>query len=409
MGAGDVAVDRAPGRSVVARGVDRLVGHRVDRVRPDQLVDVERVRVRRVLRRRRGPERPLHARALRGERLPARSREDPLERLVGDARVGDRRLALQVAAPGLLERGVDLAVDARDEEARDRREAVDRLALGDAPLEPGDVRLGDLLVALDREQQRHVDRDADRGELAERLDARSRARHLDQQVRAIDLGHEVLGGRHRALDLVGELGRQLERDVPVAAAGAIPRVAQQVCAVADVLDREAEEDTARVEPLGGRRAKRLVVEVGVADRLLEDRGVRRDARDAVVDDQALELPGVEQLPRDVVEPDRLAEGLDLVQMVRHVSLLVELRKRPRASTLSRRRRWRSAPESSGARKRWTDSRASPGPDTRSPRQITFASSCSRLWRALNERMAQVSASSSRAAAATASEVMPRCS
>ena len=85
VGAGDVAVDRARGRAVVARGVDRRVGHRVDRVRPDQLVDVERVGVGRVLGRRRRPERPLHVRALGGERLPARAREDPLERLVGDA------------------------------------------------------------------------------------------------------------------------------------------------------------------------------------------------------------------------------------------------------------------------------------------------------------------------------------
>ena len=63
--------------------------------------------------------------------------------------------------------------------------------------------------------------------------------------------------------------------------------------------------------------ERAVVELGVADGLLEDGGVGGDAADAVFGDQLRELAGVEQFPADVVEPDRLAQRADGEQRVAH--------------------------------------------------------------------------------------------
>ena len=255
-------VDRARRVSAGARGVDRRLGHRVDRVRADQRVHVERVGIRRVLRRRRGPERALDVGALGGERLPARAGEDALERAVGELRVGDRGDPLQLGVAELLEALVDLAVDARDEEARDRGDAVDRLAGRRALLEALDVRVRDLLVALDREQERHVDGDPRGRELAERLDALGRRGHLDQHVRAVDLLEDALGLLHRPLGVARELGQQLERDVAVLALGLLEDRAQQVGTLADVGVGELEEDRARVEAVvrpppraRGRRAR----------------------------------------------------------------------------------------------------------------------------------------------------------
>ncbi len=220
-------------------------------------------------------------------------------------------------AAELLQPRVDLAVHARDEEARDRGEPVDRLARGDAPLEAVDPGVRDLLVALDREQQRHVDRDARGGQLAECVDALGRRRHLDEHVRAVDLGEDALRRLDRAGDVARELGRELERDVAVLAVGGVVDRAQQVGAVADVGVGELEEDRARVEAVVGRRAERAVVEIGVADGLLEDGRVRGHAADAVVGDQTRERAGVEQFPADVVEPDRLAQRADGEQRVAH--------------------------------------------------------------------------------------------
>ena len=84
----EVGVDGASDGAVVEERLDRLLGHRVHRVGADELVDVGRVGVGRVLRGRRRPQRSLHPCATRDERLPPR----PLE--------GDERTAGRPPGPG---------------------------------------------------------------------------------------------------------------------------------------------------------------------------------------------------------------------------------------------------------------------------------------------------------------------
>src|SRR5215510_2462989 len=103
--------------TVVLEGADRLVGHRVDSLGADQVVDVEHVAVGRVLRRRRGPEAPLPPGACGGESGPALAGENLLVALVGKLGVRDREFALQlVVAADLVKPLVGLRIDARDEE-----------------------------------------------------------------------------------------------------------------------------------------------------------------------------------------------------------------------------------------------------------------------------------------------------
>ena len=111
----------------------------------DEAVDVERVGIGRVLDAGRRPQRALHRAAgvaQRGELLAA---EDALERLVGGARVGEPGAALEVLAAGGGQPLVDLGVDARDEERRDRV-AVERQAVGLAAPHRADVRAHHVLV-----------------------------------------------------------------------------------------------------------------------------------------------------------------------------------------------------------------------------------------------------------------------
>ena len=97
-------------------------------------------------------------RALAREELPARAGERLQVVLVGELRVRDRELALQLRVAERLEPLVGLGVDARDEERRDRRDLRRVAAARDEPLEPAQVGLDDGLVALEREDQRDVDR-----------------------------------------------------------------------------------------------------------------------------------------------------------------------------------------------------------------------------------------------------------
>ena len=85
--------------SVVVHGLQGGLRHRVDDPRRDQVGDVHRVGVARVLHAGRGPQRPLGMRAGRFERLPAVAAEDLLVMLVCQPGVGDAGLAAQRLAP----------------------------------------------------------------------------------------------------------------------------------------------------------------------------------------------------------------------------------------------------------------------------------------------------------------------
>ena len=123
VGAGDgVAGDLA----VVEGRLERLLGHRVDGARGDELGDVEGVGQRRVLDAGRRPQRTLAVGAGIEQRRGAVGAELLLVQLVGEAGVRDAGLALQRERLVGADRGealVDLGVDARHEERRDR---VDR-------------------------------------------------------------------------------------------------------------------------------------------------------------------------------------------------------------------------------------------------------------------------------------------
>ena len=181
----DVLVERVARPRRGPERLDGLARHRVDGVGADQLLDVEHVAVVGVLGRRRRPQAALRRRALGPQRLPRVAGEDLLVGLVGELGVGDRERALElVVAADVVEPLVGLGVDARDEERRDRRHRGQVAARVGVALHAADVGLGDLAVAVEREDQRHVDGDAGRDRLLDRRQARLRGRDLDEQVRA---------------------------------------------------------------------------------------------------------------------------------------------------------------------------------------------------------------------------------
>ena len=242
---------------VVAGGQQRGHRHRVDGVRPDELLDVHHVAVGRVLDAGRGPQRALHGGAGVAQGGEALAEEDLLVALVGGARVGDAGLAEQVVVAGALQALVDLGVHARDEERRDRVD-VDRLALLEAALEAADVGLGHLRVLLDAEEQGDVDVAPLVDHLLDRGRALLGARDLDHQVGAIDALPVLARLLHRAVGVEGEVGIDLEGHEAVLAAALVVDDAQHVAGVLDVADRELLVDPAVVQALARepRRAAR---------------------------------------------------------------------------------------------------------------------------------------------------------
>ena len=234
-----------------------------------------------------------------GEALAA---EDALERQVGGAGVGQAGAAGEVLAAQLLQLPVHRGVHAGDEEGGDGM-AVERQALRVAALHRADEGLHHLLVGADREQQRHVDVHALVQRLLDRGDAGLGGRDLDHQVRAVDQAPVLARLLERALGVVREAGRDLERDVAVLAAGLLVHARERVRGQLDVPDGEAAVDLAGAQALARGGGEVLVVVGGAEDRLLEDRGIRGHPAQRVLLDHAGQLAALDHAPAELVEPD----------------------------------------------------------------------------------------------------------
>ena len=275
---------------ILERG-DRLRRHRVHRVGADQLLDVDHVAVVRVLRRRRGPEAALRARALRGQPLPALAAEPLLVEPVRELRVGDRRACRAARAPAavpIASSRLSPSVSTRET----KKLATDATFDGSPPASTSrsSPRMYASITSAcrsQREDQRHVDVAAARDHLLDRAEAGLRGRDLDVEVGPVAQLVEALRLGDRALLVVREVGVDLPRDVAVRAR----RVASQTGRSRS----HASTTSSWLRPMKISRgssvslqqlAQLLVVGAAVRDRLLEDRGVRGDADDGVVAHEA---------------------------------------------------------------------------------------------------------------------------
>ena len=154
-------------------------------------------------------------------------------------------------------------------------------AARDEPLEPTQVCLDDLAVALEREDERHVDVLAARHTLLDRAEARLRGRDLDVEVRLRDPREQP----HRLVE--GTFAVVRERRVDLPGHETVPRVLlvhgrEDVEGRLDVARGELEEDLLRIALVLQELFQLRVVVVALRDRLLEDGRVRRDSDDSVV-------------------------------------------------------------------------------------------------------------------------------
>ena len=221
--------------------------HGVDGVGTDQLLDVEHVAIILVLGSGGGPEQSLRPGALRLELLPARPREQPLVVLIGELGVCDGDLAFErrqslffrgiVGASDLfIELLVDRSIDPADEETRDAGDMRGVAAATDVFFETGEVCLCDLQIHLLREQQRDIDADALADQMLDGRQALGRCRHLDHQIRALDLFPEPLGFADAGFGIHGQIRRDFKTDKTVFALQSVVDRAQHIRRVPDVLD-----------------------------------------------------------------------------------------------------------------------------------------------------------------------------
>ena len=311
--------------AVLFEGHHGLLRHGVDRLWPDQLLDIHHVAVIGVLGPRAGPEAALNTGAVPPQLGELRLVEDPLERLIGHLGVRDRRFSQQPLQPlalcrilgsgdFLFEQFVHGGVDAADEEARYRGD-IHRLAILHAPLQPAEVGASDVLVHGDREEQGDVDVDPVDDALLDRRQAFLRGGNLDEDVGPPHPIEQIVGHRHGALRIVRHPWQDLDADVAVFVLGLLVDRFEHIGRHLDVLDDEAQHDLFVRPAAGNQFLQRLVVVAAATDRLFEDGGVRGHADDSILRDHSLELTRRHQAPADVVEPDAGACLVELKQGV----------------------------------------------------------------------------------------------
>ncbi len=304
---------------MVGGGVQGGLRHRVHGAGSDQLLHVQGVPECRVLHPGGGPQGTLGVGAGPREGGEAVAREDVLVRLVGQSRVGEGRLSAQAERLVRAQQRqalVDLAVDAGDEEGRDRVDAGQVDAGRPRRLQAGEVGVHDLAVALQGEDQRDVDADPGADDLRDRRETGLRRRDLDHHVGAVDQPGELLGLGDRGPRVVGQPRVDLDGHPAVPAAGGVVHPAQHVGGGADVGGGHHADRLVGGDAPGGEVGELLLVLSATSVRAraggtpcrrayggLEDRRVGGDADDVLRPDQLGEVAGLDPPPRQVVQPD----------------------------------------------------------------------------------------------------------
>ncbi len=243
---------------------------------------------------------------------------------VREPRVRDRDAAAQRRVR--RQPGVGLRVDPRDEERRDGPHGIDGEALRDAALEPAQVGLDHLFVAIDGEQQRHVDVGPAGGQLLDRAHAGLGRRDLDHHVGQREPLPQPCRLGDRRLGVMREIRGAFERDEALGPGAGLVDRAERAGRAADIAQPELEEQLLRIADAGIEQDAQLaVVGARAGDRPGEDRRVRRGAGDRSVADQRRERAAVEQVARERVQPDRDSGLLQALQSAGHVPRIVDQR------------------------------------------------------------------------------------
>jgi len=275
--------------AVLREESDSLPWKCIDRLRTDQWLNIHKSVVGRVLRAGAGPQEPLRARPSFFQGAPTSRGRQLLETPIRDLGVRDRTLAEQAlclrhaAGELLAQLFVDARVDPTQEEARYGRHARQRLTGKLAPLERADVCKSDLLIALDREQQRSVYVDSIEKQSFDSCDALERAGDLDEQIRARHCVPQAMRLRDGTLGVMCEVGRDFEADKAVASFRAIVHWAEYIAGGTNVRDDQRFVDA--IQRMYCELPDLPIVGVAGMKGRPKDRGIRRARFMTVLKDQ----------------------------------------------------------------------------------------------------------------------------
>ena len=185
--------------------------------------------------------------------------------------------------------------------------AAQAVGIAQAALDAAYVSLGGGEVMLARKQQRDVDRHAAEDRRLDRLGASRRAGDLDEQIgpvrRLVQLGRSV----NRLRGVVGDQGRDLQRDPAVDSVGGVVERAEQTRGGFQVVERECEKSRLGGLALAHQARDVVVVAAALAHRVLEDGRVRGQPGHGQIGNVARQRAHFQHVAADVVYPQALAQ------------------------------------------------------------------------------------------------------
>ena len=310
--------------AVISECIERGKRRGIDRIAPDQLLDIKDITVGLVLGAGAGPQQPLRLCSLCRKRAPALPGETPLIAPISEPGIGDCDLALQRCEPRLfigivglsdflVEQLVNCGVDATYKKARDACDRVEITSSGSKRLETAKIGFHHLLIDLLREQQRDIDVDAFADQRPDSGQSGRSSRDLDHQVLAIDFPPEATRLVQAALGIVRKIWRYLDADEAIRALPRIEDGTQHVGCVLDVGDRKPLVELADCTVVSRHHPRdRLIVLVGLGNRLFEDGRIGGYPRQSVFIHELLKMPFGDETARKKIEPHRLAVILQLL-------------------------------------------------------------------------------------------------
>ena len=161
----------------------------------------------------------------------------------------------------------------------------------------------DCAVALQGEDQGHVDADAFAQSCRDGGKAFQCCRNLDEDVALVDLLVELLGLSDRALRVPGQAGVDLDGDAAVDAFGGGGDRSEEVAAGGHVGRGHFKDGLLGRDALPGKVRELTLVGVGLGDGCFEDGGVGGHADDVLFVDELLQATAGEPFAGEVIQPD----------------------------------------------------------------------------------------------------------
>ena len=304
-------------RAVIFESFQRGRRNGVDSFGTDEIIDVNRIRIGRILGASARPQRTLNTRALVFEFFPTRACKCFLIFIIGEFGIGDGSFAFEVRA--IRQMWINFGINARNEERSNRCNVVNGMSRRGTVFQPAEISVHHFGVTCERKNQRDIDVNTCGNCLTNGRDASLRGRNFDHQVFACHTRPQLLGLCSSAFGIVRNIRADFQTDISIAAIRFFIQWRERIARGFDIFNGKLPKDFLCVPASPGERRERGVVIIRLRNRVVEDGRVGCNATNIAAFDHGFEFAIFQNLALDVIVPDGLTELCEFCNWVHRFS------------------------------------------------------------------------------------------